>query len=189
MSTVTPAARGSWTEQAYFDLPTERRVEYVDGSLEYLPMPTRSHELIVQYLFRVLDDFARARREGHVFFSGYRVRTLPRHYRLPDLFFIRKGRRQDEQFAHGADVAFEVVSAGETNRVRDLEVKRSEYAECEIPEYWIVDPERQMITVLTLHDGAYVVQGEYRPGETAKSVVLDGFAVDVAACFAAPRES
>lgn len=33
--------------------------------------------------------------------------------------------------------------------------KRSEYAARGIPEYWIVDPSKQRVTVLTLVDGLY----------------------------------
>ena len=44
----------------------------------------------------------------------------------------------------------EVVSSGDEDRRRDLKTKRDEYALAGIPEYWIVDPELDQITVLTL---------------------------------------
>ncbi|MDY6783018.1 MAG: Uma2 family endonuclease [Cyanobacteriota bacterium] len=47
----------------------------------------------------------------------------------------------------------EVVS--ETTRTTDYRHKRSEYAVLEIPEYWIVDPLQELITVCTLVDGFY----------------------------------
>ncbi|MEP0907739.1 Uma2 family endonuclease [Leptolyngbya subtilissima ST-M1] len=57
----------------------------------------------------------------------------------------------------------EVVSPGKANEDRDYRYKRSEYAARGIPEYWIVDPAKAKVTVLTLVDGLYeaqVLQGE-----------------------------
>jgi Uma2 family endonuclease len=177
--------QGDWTEEEYFQLEAEQRIEYLNGCLVFLPMPTRSHERIVKFLFRLIDAFAQQSGLGDAYFAGYKVRTVERGYRLPDILFLLQDRQQDEQFVHGADVAIEVVSEGSDNRDRDLDEKRAEYAAAGIPEYWIVDPEQRTIIVLTLDGGQYRVHGEFKPGETATSILLPGFAVDVAACFAA----
>jgi Uma2 family endonuclease len=58
-------------------------------------------------------------------------------------------------------------------------VKRGDYAEAGIPEYWIVYPDAGTITVLRLVGGAYREHGVFQRGDTATSVLLDGFAVDV----------
>jgi Uma2 family endonuclease len=83
------------------------------------------------------------------------------------------------------------VSEGIENRDRDLIRKRSEYAAAGIPEYWIVDPETATVTVLSLPEGGteYVVHGEFKPGETATSVLLNGFTIDVSDCFAAAEQA
>jgi Uma2 family endonuclease len=78
-----------------------------------------------------------------------------------------------------------VVSEGEENRERDLEIKRREYAKAGIAEYWIVDPQEQRITVLVLDGQTYRVHGVFAPGDQATSVLLPGFAVAVDAVFAA----
>ena len=61
------------------------------------------------------------------------------------------------------------------------------YAEAGIPEYWIVDPQKRVITVLVLADAVYRVHGEFTPEQQATSVLLGGFAVDVAEVFAAAK--
>ena len=38
---------------------------------------------------------------------------------------------------------------------RDYRYKRSEYAALEIPEYWIIDPQENKVTVLLLDEGLY----------------------------------
>ena len=83
----------------------------------------------------------------------------------------------------------EVVSEGAENRKRDLETKRQEYAEAGISEYWIVDPQEQRITVLTLDGQTYRVHGEFVPGMQATSVLLPGFSVDVESVFAVAKDS
>lgn len=52
----------------------------------------------------------------------------------------------------------EVVSPGDENTPnykRDYVWKRQQYAELGIPEYWIIDPHRDKVTVLLLTDGGY----------------------------------
>jgi Uma2 family endonuclease len=66
-----------------------------------------------------------------------------------------------------------------SNPDHDLETKRTEYARAGIPEYWIVNPLKETITVLQLEDDAYVEHGVFKRGETATSALLEGFAVSV----------
>lgn len=52
----------------------------------------------------------------------------------------------------------EVVSPGDENTPnyqRDYVWKRKQYADLGIPEYWIIDPHRNQVTVLSLADGRY----------------------------------
>ena len=70
---------------------------------------------------------------------------------------------------------------------RDLVEKRADYAEGGIPEYWIVDPRDDTITVLTLKGDEYDEHGVFRRGETATSPLLEGFTADVAAVFDSPE--
>jgi Uma2 family endonuclease len=85
-------------------------------------------------------------------------------------------------------LAIEVVSEGEENRRRDLEVKRQEYARARIPEYWIVDAEQNRIIVLALDGDAYREHGMFGADDLATSTVLDGFAVAVKDVLAAANE-
>jgi Uma2 family endonuclease len=77
----------------------------------------------------------------------------------------------------------EVVSNSPEDRRRDLVTKRREYAQAGIPEYWIVDPQSQTVTVLGLDGRGYVEGGLYGQGETAQSVLLPEFAVAVNEIF------
>ena len=88
-------------------------------------------------------------------------------------------------YPNGADLVIEVVSEGTENRRRDLEVKRAEYAEAGITEYWIVDPEPRTITVLTLEGKQYREHGVFAVNARATSVLLVGLEAPVSNVFAA----
>jgi Uma2 family endonuclease len=74
-----------------------------------------------------------------------------------------------------------VVSADKPER--DLVEKRGDYAEAGIPEYWIVNPETETITVLRLEDTAYAEHGVFGRGAEAASALVPGFIVSVDAVF------
>ena len=115
------------------------------------------------------------------------MRLWPGKFREPDVLFMHAEHadRMTDEYWEGADLVMEVVSPGDEDRRRDLKTKREEYAQAGIPEYWIVDPELEQITVLTLDGQTYVVHGEFKRGEQATSKLLPGFGVDVTSALTA----
>ncbi len=176
--------QGTWTEEEYLTLTDHRNrlVEYTDGVLEILPMPTDRHQTILGFLYVLFRQFCEPK-GGKVQFSPLRLRIRSAKYREPDLLLLLSAadpRRQD-RFWTGADLALEVVSHDKPER--DLVDKRGDYAEARVPEYWIVNPETESITVLRLETDGYVEAGTYRRGAKAASVLLAGFAIEVNAVF------
>ena len=147
-------------------------------------MTTFPHQDLVAALYKLLDRFIGPRTPSEVYFSPIRIRTTNGNIREPDVAYIRSERIKDRKSpADGADLVMEVVSDAARDRERDYLVKREEYASAGIPEYWIVDPLTETITVLELKEGAYQVHGEFKPGTLATSVLLPGFAANVAELF------
>jgi Uma2 family endonuclease len=182
-------AQGTWTESDYFALETNRRLEFSHGFIEFLPMPTVLHQRIAAVLYDALRAFVLGLGLGEVLFTGVRVRLWPGKFREPDVVFMlaeHAGRITDEYW-EGADLVMEVVSSGDEDRRRDLKTKREEYAKAHIQEYWIVDPDLEQITVLTLDGQTYVVHGEFKRGERATSKLLPEFGVDVTAALLPKR--
>lgn len=177
-------SQGAWTEEQYllFTDHTNRLVEFTDGRIEPLPMPTDKHQAILGLLFKAFDRFLEPR-GGKVRFSGLRLKVRDGKFREPDLLLVLSADdpRRQNRFWTGADLALEVVSRDKPQR--DLVDKRGDYAEGGVPEYWIVNPEEETITVLRLEGGAYTEAGVRRRGESAVSVLLAGFAIDVGAVF------
>jgi len=155
-------------------------------------MATLFHQFIAQFLFKLLDEFVRSRRLGDVGTAPSPIRLAAGKLRQPDVFFLTPRRvSSTRRPPEGADLIIEVVSEADDNRDRDLVTKRTEYAQAGIPEYWIVDPVEQIISIYGLATGQseYGVLGAFGIGTRAVSTLLPDFSVDVAATFAAGEGS
>jgi Uma2 family endonuclease len=172
--------QGRWTAEQYLLLTdqTNRLVEFTDGAIEVLPMPTEDHQAMLEFLFLALRDYLE-RSGGKVRFAPLRVQIRPHKFREPDILLVRDANdpRRQNRFWYGADLVVEIVSPD--NPERDTEEKRADYAEASIPEYWIVDPEQETITVLRLEHGAYAEHGVFHRGDVATSAFLRDFSVSV----------
>lgn len=176
--------QGAWSEEHYLWLSgqTSRLIEFTDGYVEVLPMPTDHHQTILLYLYSLLLVYLRPL-GGKLLVAPIRLRIRPRKFREPDLLLLRDAAdpRRQERYWLGADLVLEVVSPDDP--ARDLVTKRGDYAEAGVPEYWIVDPQSETITVLRLDNGAYVEHGVFARGAAAASALLAGFSVAVADVF------
>ncbi len=190
--------QGNWSDEQYLRLTDcmNRLVEFTDGYVQELPMPTCTHQVVLGHLYRLFHSWLEPE-GGIVLFSALRLRIRPGKFREPDLLVLRDTadiRRQDRYWL-GADLVLEVVSPDNPNR--DFVTKRSDYAEAGIPEYWIADPRDKTITVLRLSseesatvrkgkprlEPAYIEHGVFSQGETATSVLFDGLTAEVASVF------
>ncbi len=175
--------QGQWSEDEYLVLTDHRNrlVEFTDGFLEVLLMPTDNHQSVLKFLFLAFYSFVEP--SGTAQFAPLRLQIRPGKFREPDLLMLISASdpRRQNRFWLGADLALEVVS--EEKPERDLVEKRGDYAEGRVPEYWIVNPQTETITVLVLRGDAYEGAAIYRREDLAASLLLPGFSAAVAAVF------
>jgi Uma2 family endonuclease len=176
--------QGLWTEEQYLKLTdaTNCMIEFTDGAIEVLPMPTDQHQSISQFIFLALRAFMQ-HIGGKVHYAPLRLQIRPDKFREPDILLVRDAHdpRRQNRYWLGADLVVEIVSPD--NPERDTVTKRADYAAAGIPEYWIVNPEAETVMVLTLAGDSYADQGSFGRGTQATSALLAGFAVDVDALF------
>ena len=158
-------SQGYWDVADYLALDTNYLVEFTDGFIEVLPMPTPAHQRIVLHLLYGLHGTTRANKLGEVLVAPMRVRLETGKFREPDVMFMlaKHAAKKGDEFWNGADLVMEVVSDDAESHERDYTKKRVDYAGAGIAEYWIVDPQSTKITVLKLRRGQYVVHGEFGP--------------------------
>jgi len=178
-------AQGTWSEEEYLTLTqgSNHLVEFSHGNLEFLAMPTRTHQKIVFFLSQMLYAFLSTRGLGTVLFAPLRVRLWAGKFREPDLVVMLAEHRdrEHEAFFDGADLVIEVVS--DDDPARDLVTKRREYAQAGIPEYWIVEPQTEMMIVLCLDQGQYVEYGRFGRGAIATSALFGELEIDITHMF------
>jgi Uma2 family endonuclease len=152
-------------EYLNYDDGTDTRYELVDGVLVEMGAETDENNLIGMFLISILPQFVpyyRLRRGTEIVVSSRRATS-----RIPDLMVLTeagaialpaKQRSIVTSDMPAPALAIEVVSLGQPgdeNYDRDYVEKRQEYALRGIPEYWIVDPHRQVVLVLTLAEQSY----------------------------------
>ena len=176
-----------WTEQEYLDLPGGKLVEFDNGHVEVLPMPSEYHQDVALNIVTALRAFVRSKNLGKVLCAPMPMKVDLLKYREPDVLFKRKQKLAADpkttKFWDGADLVVEVVSDGTENRRRDLIVKRAAYAAAKISEYWLVDLENSKVTVLKLRGGKYVVHGTFRAKDQIQSALLPEFVLSVSDIF------
>jgi len=138
----------------------EGQREFVDGEIIQIPPESNLSAMISVFLLVSLARFvplAWLRHKDVEIVVASRVR-------MPDLLvlgeelatvLLASGRSTITEDMPAPLLAIEVVSPGKENEDRDYRFKRSEYAARGIPEYWIVDPTKKKVVVLTLVDGLY----------------------------------
>jgi Uma2 family endonuclease len=179
--------QGEWSEEDYLTLATNRLVEYSHGRVEVLVMPTELHQDLLLWLYEVLQRFVSTHKLGKVMLAPRPVQLWPGKFREPDILFMlaENSNRRTQAYWIGADLVMEIISP--EDRRRDEIDKRHEYAQANIPEYWLIDPERRTVVVLCLEGNRYQEHGVFSLGEQAASRLLPGFTVDVSALFAATK--
>lgn len=154
------------SEYLDYDDGTDTRYALVNGKLVVMPPESDLNQRIAMFLLAAFLQQGipsyRLRIGAEIVVSGLLSTT-----RLPDLLVLSEELATALAGAKRSTVmpdmpppqlVVEVVSPGKKNEDRDYRYKRSEYAARGIAEYWIVDPIRQKVTVLTLIDGLYEEQ-------------------------------
>lgn len=97
------------------------------------------------------------------------------NYVEPDLSVICDLSKLDDKGCHGApDWVIEIVSAG--SRSRDYMTKLFKYRTAGVREYWIVDPDKQMIMVYGFEKD---MVEKYDFNEAVPVGIYEGFTVKI----------
>lgn len=188
-STLTrPSSLPKVTYEEFIADETLSHHEWVDGEVFEKGVITEEHNGITAFLLGLLLSFVEAHEVGRIFYEPWNMKlrgSLPG--RCPDLLVVLRANagRIRKQFLDGpADVVVEVVSP--SSAAVDRGAKFYEYEAGGVPEYWLIDPERQVAEFYHLDErGRYqllpATDGVFR------SVELPGFWLRVAWLWERPR--
>lgn len=148
---------------------TNLPMEYEDGEVIMLPMPTTRHQTIV---LNISDVLRATIPSGKRFVAPTDVRLGGRVYQ-PDVFWVRAGSACVDRGSHfdgPPDLVVEIASPS-TSR-RDRREKFTTYESSGVGEYWLIDPDGAVIEVHTLVDGKYQRYGVFGPEDTFTTPAL-----------------
>jgi Uma2 family endonuclease len=179
--------QGNWSKYDYLDLPGNHLVEFDNGRIEVLPMPSIRHQVIVTNLLVPMSVYAEVHELGKVLCAPMPLEVAPHKYREPDVIYTRSVAPEEsdgDKYLDSAELVIEIVSEGSANRKRDLIDKRVDYAKAGIAEYWIVDPERNEVSMLVLQGAEYTESAVFGMNDVIRSTALPGFEIAVSKVFA-----
>jgi Uma2 family endonuclease len=149
----------------------EGRFQLINGELIELPPESPENDFFALNLRDFLIQVVR-RQLARVHTCEIQVPVLhptDAANRYPDLVVLRPehldlmGRRLTITMdMPPPQLVMEVVSPGKSNRNRDYINKRVQYAAISVPEYWLVDPKNQTVTVLELQGNHYREVGTFQ---------------------------
>lgn len=98
----------------------------------------------------------------------------------PDIFLAcDKTKLKSNCYIGAPKFIIEVLSS---NRSHDMVMKLNLYEKAGVSEYWIIDPEEQIITVLTLSDNGYITHN-YSGKNIVQLTTIPGCAIDFKKVF------
>jgi Uma2 family endonuclease len=183
-------------EYLNYDDGTDTRYELVDGVLVEMSAENPLNPKIASFLFAMFLQMGIPYTRlviGH----QIEVESTEASARQPDLIVhtsdsdaaIMKDGKLLRRGEPVPQLLVEVVSNSQTDkksRDRDYIEKRAEYAGRGIPEYWIVDPDRQVVLVLTLSGREYQ-EISFTGPQAIKSLAFPTLALTAAQVLTAGR--
>jgi Uma2 family endonuclease len=162
----------------------EPRFERI-GSTEYaMSSPGYKHQIVAGRLFTQLDGQLSAHNCMTIVapFDVYPLYDRGDEYTLvqPDIFTAcDRSKLQDNRYNGAPKFIIEILS---TNRSHDMITKFHLYEQAGVVEYWIIDPEEQIISALELVDGKYAIH-TYGGKDEVPLVSTPGCTVDFKKVF------
>jgi Uma2 family endonuclease len=155
--------------------------EWVDGQVYVMSPGNLRQSRLTRFLSAIIQHWAESSDLGETFVPPFGVKLEERVVREPDVFFMRAEHmdRLRNTLVEGApDLVIEVVSP--SSRGTDRGDKYYEYERAGVPEYWLVDPEREQVEAYRLGAGGRYALLDLGEPEVLRSDVVPGMWIPVA---------
>ena len=127
--------------------PDGPAVEIIEGDLFMVPSPSIQHQRISSRLEMVLNKFLENTPSGEVFHAPVDLVLSDLDVVIPDIIFVTTEHSDIIQKKNVQGIPDLIVEILSTDENRDLVIKKDLYKRYLVPEYWIVDPEKEMVIV------------------------------------------
>ncbi|WP_428655822.1 Uma2 family endonuclease [Runella sp.] len=185
---------GSYTYADYLKWTFDERIELIKGKIFNMsPAPARRHQKISVKLSLTIGNYLDGK-SCEMYTAPFDVRLTPlkgkkrkddQIYTVvqPDICVICDMDKLDDRGCIGApDLIIEILSPGNTKK--EMSDKFQVYEENGVTEYWLVEPNDNVIIVYVLNDeGKYIGLRPYTEDDVITSSVLPGLELSVSRIF------
>lgn len=156
MNTAHPVVKLTYEDFVLF--PDDgKRHELIGGEHYVTPSPNIRHQQISGDLFALIWMFLEGQALGRIFHAPLDVVFTDFDVVEPDLLYVSNERAAEvvtSQHVRGTpDIVIEIASPG--TRKRDETIKRRLYERAGVSEYWIVDPETNLVRIYRRTTGGF----------------------------------
>ena len=185
---MRPESRTKLTYDDFVLFPDDgMRHELIDGEHYVTPSPNTKHQVVVGNLHLLIGNWLRANRIGRVMLSPFDVVFTKFDVVEPDLLYLSNDRAAQVLTAANVQGVPElVVEIGSpSTRKRDETIKRRLYERAGVSEYWVVDPELDVVRIYRAGAGGYEkpVELSREAGDVLSTPLLPGLHLPLVLIF------
>ena len=155
MSTQAVKEQTKYTYEDYLNFPENIRCEIINGEIyDMTPSPTSRHQTVSGQLYVRIWNYLKE--QGHpcrVFDAPLDVILAQDQVVQPDIFIVCDPEKIKKYIFGAPDVIFEIASPSTT--LKDRREKMAIYEKFGVTEYFLVDPEAELIEKYMLSNGRY----------------------------------
>lgn len=168
--------KDAYTVDDIYALPDGKRAELIDGRIYNMAPPNRTHQKLSGKLHQAIANHIDNKGgQCEVYAAPFAVflNQDNLNYVEPDISVICDTSKLDEKGCHGApDWIIEIVS--QTSISRDYMTKLFKYRTAGVREYWIVDPDKQIVMVYGFEND---IAAQYHFGEQIPAGIYDDLSI------------
>lgn len=183
MNMIDPQKK--YTYRDYLSWDDNERWELIDGAPYLMTAPLKKHQDIVGNVFTAFKNYLRGK-TCRAYVSPFDVRFSDDEETdvvvQPDVTIYCDSNKTDRRGGIGTpDLVVEVLS--DSTARKDRWEKYKLYERHGVQEYWVIDPNFEVIEVYHLKNGHYRPQGAYGRDETLSVGIFEGFTIQVNELF------
>ena len=165
------------------EITEQDKAEFINGEIIY-HSPVRNRHLDVSVnLSGLLINYVKKNKSGKIGIEKMMV-SLTRNDYEPDVCFYKKEKSRlfskNQMRFPAPDFIIEILSP--STEKYDRGTKFQDYAEHNVAEYWIIDPDNEIVEQYLINNDKYELVQKSGTG-TIKSKVIEGFEIPVRAIF------
>jgi Uma2 family endonuclease len=170
-------------EKFYNDIDESMKVEFINGEIIVHSPVMKRHNEANGLLYKILDTHVRINKLGFVGIEKIMV-VFTRNDYEPDLVFFDNDKSEvftpTQTLFPVPDFVVEVLSKG--TKKHDRGIKYDDYETHKVQEYWIIDPDNEVVEQYILKEDIYELVYKSSKG-LIKSLVVKDFEIPIRAIF------